>query len=246
MVLASLTWYPRNSMYCPHPWRTTTSSTQLLVTMFPTLSSVQRLTANNKLFEEAAEEVALTGLSRSGSEASSAAPSFERPEPLENGDFWAGFQDDILPEKENDKKVRFLRHQVFTLYRKLFSAAIFINLIIFIWLLVRGTNALEVAGVTIANLFVSILHRQDYVINAYFWLFTRVPLSWVFYWFSIRFDLYASSAFHSGFVRLLLASTTLEVSTLVVEFRAQSGLFYIPAKPPKSLPITEEWVHDDA
>ncbi|KAL9710960.1 hypothetical protein Ac2012v2_005500 [Leucoagaricus gongylophorus] len=166
--------------------------------MFPTLSSVQRLTANNKLFEEAAEEVALTGLSRSGSEASSAAPSFERPEPLENGDFWAGFQDDILPEKENDKKVRFLRHQVFTLYRKLFSAAIFINLIIFIWLLVRGTNALEVAGVTIANLFVSILHRQDYVINAYFWLFTRVPLSFPFWIRASAARVYHIGGLHSG------------------------------------------------
>ncbi len=96
---------------------------------------------------------------------------------LEKEDILAGFQDDILPEKENGKPVRFLRHQVFTLYRKLFSVVFLANLAVFVWLLVRGTNAQEVAGVTVANLFVSILHRQDYVINTYFWLATRIPLS---------------------------------------------------------------------
>lgn len=96
---------------------------------------------------------------------------------LEKGGIPSGFQDDVLPKKNNGKSVRFLRHQVFSLYRKLFSVVFLANLAVFVWLLVRGTNAQQVAGITIVNLFVSILHRQDYVINAYFWLFTRVPLS---------------------------------------------------------------------
>jgi len=147
--------------------------------MIPALSFVE---AHSKLIEETAEEVPLTRMKRSGLESSSIVSALEKAELLGNENFWAGFQDDTLPEKENDKKIRFLRHRVFTLYRKLFSITICLNLTILIWLLVRGTNALEVAGVAIANLFVSILHRQDYVTNAYFWLFTRVPLSYVPIW----------------------------------------------------------------
>jgi len=147
--------------------------------MIPALSFVE---AHSKLIEETAEEVPLTRMKRSGLESSSIVSALEKAELLGNENFWAGFQDDTLPEKENDKRIRFLRHRVFTLYRKLFSITICLNLTILIWLLVRGTNALEVAGVAIANLFVSILHRQDYVTNAYFWLFTRVPLSCVPIW----------------------------------------------------------------
>ena len=147
--------------------------------MIPALSFVE---AHSKIIEETAEEVPLTRMKRSGLESSSIVSALEKAELLGNENFWAGFQDDTLPEKENDKKIRFLRHRVFTLYRKLFSIIICLNLTILIWLLVRGTNALEVAGVAIANLFVSILHRQDYVTNAYFWLFTRVPLSYVPIW----------------------------------------------------------------
>jgi len=149
--------------------------------MIPALSSVN-VEAHSKLIEETAEEVALAKMKHPALEASSVVSALEKAEPLGNENFWAGFQDTILSEKENNKKIRFLRHQVFTLYRKLFSIVICLNLTILIWLLVRGTNALEVAGVTIANLCVSILHRQDYVINAYFWLFTRVPLSCVPIW----------------------------------------------------------------
>lgn len=135
-------------------------------------SSFEKPNAHDLLVKELAKEVTIPGTPVTGADASSVASSLEKEE-----DILAGFQDDVLPEKENGKKVRFLRHQVFTLYRKLFSVVFLTNLGIFIWYLARGTNALEVAGVTIANLFVSILHRQDYVINAYYWLFTRVPLS---------------------------------------------------------------------
>jgi hypothetical protein len=147
----------------------------------PTISSTssnETLAARDKLVEELAKEVTIVEIPATGSDASSVASSLEGAS-VDTEDVWAGFQDDILPDKENGKKVRFLRHQVFTLYRKLFSVVFLVNMAIFIWLLVRGTNALEVAGVAVANFFVSILHRQDYVINAYYWIFTRVPLSYV-------------------------------------------------------------------
>lgn len=138
----------------------------------PSTSSLDKtIKAHDQFVEKIAKEVTLQEKEVTSTDASSVAPS------LEKEDILAGFQDDVLPEKEDGRAVRFLRHQVFTLYRKLFSVVFLTNLGIFIWLLVRGTNAEEVAGVTVANLFVSILHRQDYVINAYFWLFTRVPLS---------------------------------------------------------------------
>lgn len=135
------------------------------------ISSIEKYAAHDRMVEKLAKEAAVSESPVVETDGSSVASSVEK------GDILAGFQDDILPDKENGKKTRFLRHQVFTLYRKLFSVVFLTNLAVFIWLLVRGTNALEVAGVTVVNLFVSILHRQDYVINAYFWVFTRVPLS---------------------------------------------------------------------
>ncbi|KAF9451754.1 hypothetical protein P691DRAFT_723282 [Macrolepiota fuliginosa MF-IS2] len=111
---------------------------------------------------------------------------------------WAGLQDDILPDKEGGSKASFLRHQVFTIYRRLFSVVFLVNLAIMIWMLVRGASALELARVAVANLFVSILHRQEYVINAYYWLCTSVPLSWPFWIRASAARVYHIGGFHSG------------------------------------------------
>ncbi|KXN88297.1 hypothetical protein AN958_07756 [Leucoagaricus sp. SymC.cos] len=156
-------------------------------------SSAEKLAVHDKFVLELAKEVTMEETPASGSDVSSVESSLEKAE-----DPWAGFQDDILPDKANGKKVRFLRHQVFTLYRKLFSVVFLVNMAIFIWLVVKGTNALEVAGITVANLFVSILHRQDYVINAYYWIFTRVPLSTPFWVRAAAARVYHIGGLHSG------------------------------------------------
>ncbi|KAF9452928.1 hypothetical protein P691DRAFT_695928 [Macrolepiota fuliginosa MF-IS2] len=161
--------------------------------MASSVSSMDKtIRVHDELVEKIAQEVSLQEIELTSPGAASVASS------LEKEDILAGFQDDVLPEKEDGRPVRFLRHQVFTLYRKFFSIVFLTNLGVFIWYLVRGANANDVAGVTIANLFVSILHRQDYVINAYFWLFTRVPLSAPFWIRAAAARVYHIGGFHSG------------------------------------------------
>lgn len=130
--------------------------------------------AHDKLVEKLAKEVLWQEDEVSKSDACSIASSLEKDERTET---IAGLEYATLPKKDDVRPLRFLRHRVFTLYRKLFSVVLVTNLALFTWFVVRGANAKEVAGAVVANLFVSIIHRQEYVINAYFWLFTRVPLS---------------------------------------------------------------------
>lgn len=143
----------------------------MATTTSPSTPTSDPQTACNRLVEGLAKEVTVPETPAGGTDVDSVASS------LEKEDILAGFQDDILPEKENRREVSFLRHQVLTLYRKLFIVVFLTNLGVFVWFIVRGANALEIAGVTVANLFVSILHRQEYVINTYYWVCTRVPLS---------------------------------------------------------------------
>jgi hypothetical protein len=91
---------------------------------------------------------------------------------------WEGYQDDILPEKTQSRFLRNLRHQVFSLYRRLFGVVMVTNMAIFIATLIRGsTNAQQLGLIVVANLFCAILMRQDYVINAFFTVLCAVPPS---------------------------------------------------------------------
>ena len=91
---------------------------------------------------------------------------------------WEGYEDEVLPEKTNGRTFRNLRHQVFSLYRRLFGIIFVTNMSIFIATLVRGnTNAKELGLIVVANLFCAILMRQDYVINAFFNVACSVPAS---------------------------------------------------------------------
>jgi hypothetical protein len=92
---------------------------------------------------------------------------------------WTGFEDDELPEKTNGKLLRNLRHQVLTLYRRLFGIVFLTNLGIIIATAVRGGFDSEFLGkIAIANLLIAVLMRQDYIINTFFCVFSSVPPSW--------------------------------------------------------------------
>ncbi|KAF8134789.1 hypothetical protein K438DRAFT_1911680 [Mycena galopus ATCC 62051] len=91
---------------------------------------------------------------------------------------WKGYEEDVLPDKLQGKKARNLRHLVFTLYRRLFGVVFVTNMAILIALLVRGADAPRLGLITLANLFVAVLMRQDYVVNALFSVFCAVPPSW--------------------------------------------------------------------
>ncbi|OCH91206.1 hypothetical protein OBBRIDRAFT_812254 [Obba rivulosa] len=116
----------------------------------------------------------------------------------EKGNVWDGYLDDDLPEKTNGRLVRNLRFQIFSLYRRLFGIVFITNMGIFINEAVRGTNAKHLGTITIANLFVSILMRQEYVINAFFTVACAAPLSWPLWIRRILGRVYSIGGIHSG------------------------------------------------
>ncbi|KAG6854584.1 hypothetical protein C0991_004920 [Blastosporella zonata] len=60
---------------------------------------------------------------------------------------WAGYEQDILPDKKESRVIRNLRHQIFYLYRRLFGIVFLTNLGLFIWYAVKGANAMEIGQV---------------------------------------------------------------------------------------------------
>lgn len=93
------------------------------------------------------------------------------------GNPWDGYEDQDVPQKTQSRPVRNLRLQIFTVYRRLFSVAFTINMAIFISYAVRGYSSRKVAEVTVANLFIAVVMRQDYVINVIFYVLSSVPQS---------------------------------------------------------------------
>lgn len=95
----------------------------------------------------------------------------------EKGEIWHGYQDDDLPEKIQTKFLRNLRFQIMSLYRRLFGIVFITNMGIFIATCVKDLNAKHLAEIVIANLFVAILMRQEYVINTFFAVACLAPQS---------------------------------------------------------------------
>lgn len=91
--------------------------------------------------------------------------------------FWSGYEKDVLPDKSQGRIARNLRHQVFSLYRRLFGVVFVANLAIFVAILFRGASTPHLGQIVLANLCCAILMRQDYVINAFFTFFCAVPTS---------------------------------------------------------------------
>ncbi|KAJ7250866.1 nonribosomal peptide synthetase 12 [Mycena haematopus] len=112
---------------------------------------------------------------------------------------WDGYEKDVLPVKLQGKKVRNLRHIVFSLYRRLFGVVFLTNIGIFISMLVRGgADAQRLGLITLANLFVAILMRQDYVVNTFFNVFCAVPTSWPLSIRRVCARVYHIGGLHSG------------------------------------------------
>ncbi|KAI0304358.1 nonribosomal peptide synthetase 12 [Multifurca ochricompacta] len=118
---------------------------------------------------------------------------------LEKGNPWDGHEHDVLPQKRQGTYIRNLRHQVFTLYRRLFGVVFAVNMSIFIAILCRGGESAQFLGlVVVANISCCIFMRQDYVINTFFNVFCAVPLSWSLYIRSICARVYHIGGLHSG------------------------------------------------
>ncbi|KAH9947577.1 hypothetical protein B0H21DRAFT_737879 [Amylocystis lapponica] len=111
---------------------------------------------------------------------------------------WEGYKDDPLPEKIHGHFIRNFRFQIFSLYRRLFSVVFITNMAVFIAYCVKGVNSKSLGQTVVANLFVAILMRQEYVINTWFAVCCAVPNTWPLWIRRILARVYAIGGFHSG------------------------------------------------
>ncbi|KAF7365226.1 putative three-domain protein adenylation-thiolation-dehydrogenase [Mycena venus] len=138
---------------------------------------------------------------------------------LKKSEAWDGYEQDPLPNKLEGRIVRNLRHQIFTLYRRLFGIVFVTNVTIAIVLLSRGANTQHLGLITLANLFVAILIRQEYVVNVFFNVFCAVPTSWSLSIRRVCARVYHIGGLHSGcaisgviWLALLCAQATKEAA----------------------------------
>ncbi|KAF8270856.1 hypothetical protein EI94DRAFT_1722080, partial [Lactarius quietus] len=141
---------------------------------------------------------------------------------LEKAEPWDGYEKYTLPPKKQGRFLRNLRHQVFSLYRRLFGIVLVVNMSIFVAILCQGGATAQRLGlIVIANISSSIFMRQDYVINAFFAIFCAVPLSWPLRIRTICARVYHIGGLHSGFAisGLLHAGPTVtSLLTVIVTF----------------------------
>ncbi|KZT09124.1 uncharacterized protein LAESUDRAFT_647112 [Laetiporus sulphureus 93-53] len=116
----------------------------------------------------------------------------------EKGEVWEGFEEDVLPDKEQPKLIRNLRFQIMSLYRRLFGIVFITNMGVFIWFCAKGANASQLGRVVVGNLFTAILMRQEYVINAWFAVACLAPRSWPLWIRRILARVYSIGGIHSG------------------------------------------------
>ncbi|KAK0441585.1 hypothetical protein EV421DRAFT_629180 [Armillaria borealis] len=114
------------------------------------------------------------------------------------GNPWDGYEDEAMPDKVQPRPVRNMRLQAFSIYRRLFSVVFITNMGIFISYAIRGYHSQKIALVTVANIFIAILMRQELVINALFLIFCSVPKSWPFFIRKTAARVYHLGGIHSG------------------------------------------------
>ncbi|KAK0504211.1 hypothetical protein EDD18DRAFT_491110 [Armillaria luteobubalina] len=114
------------------------------------------------------------------------------------GNPWDGYEGDEMPEKVQPRLVRNARLQAFSIYRRLFSVVFIMNMGFFISYAIRGYHSQKIALVTVANICIAILMRQELVINTLFLIFCSVPQSWPFFIRKTAARVYHLGGIHSG------------------------------------------------
>ncbi|EKM49537.1 uncharacterized protein PHACADRAFT_153957 [Phanerochaete carnosa HHB-10118-sp] len=116
------------------------------------------------------------------------------------GNVWDGYEDDEIPDKTQSKIMRNLRHQVFSLYRRLFGIVFVANMAVLIATFARPgrADAQHLGLIVVANLFCAILMRQDYVINIFFTVACAAPISWPLFIRRTCARVYHIGGLHSG------------------------------------------------
>jgi hypothetical protein len=108
-----------------------------------------------------------------------------------------------LPSKRGSRPYRYVRHTIFSLYRRLFSFVFIANLIIFIVLLATKLNSSalslqNVVAAAAANFMVGILMRNPQVVNMLFRIFGLCPTSAPLRLRRILAKVYHYGGLHSG------------------------------------------------
>jgi NAD(P)H-flavin reductase len=103
-----------------------------------------------------------------------------------------------LPSKNGFHGERWLRHRFFSLYRRLFSVILIGNFMAILLIVQRSVksrqvNLADLATATSVNLLVSVLMRQDHVINLLFKIATSVPT-----WFPLSIRRHLARVYHIG------------------------------------------------
>lgn len=83
-----------------------------------------------------------------------------------------------LPDKNQTKRVRGLRHRIFIVYRRLFTLVGLFNITAALAVVFTGVQRQWLGTVTAINLALAVLIRQDFVINALYTITCSVPKSW--------------------------------------------------------------------
>lgn len=160
---------------------------------------------------------------------------------------WTGYEDDDIPDKTQGKFMRNLRHQVFSLYRRLFGIVFIVNMAILIATFVQGApNAMQLGQIVIGNIFCSVLMRQEHVINAFFAVFTAVPPSYVVVPLPGSWVLIYVLAGRWLFVECALECTGSEASILGLQYQRQCGSLFLLSKRPGRLywlDLYVNWLH---
>ncbi|KAF9641918.1 hypothetical protein BDM02DRAFT_3080189, partial [Thelephora ganbajun] len=91
---------------------------------------------------------------------------------------WDGYLDEEYVDKKHPKIIRNLRHMFFSAYRRLFTLTFVTNMSVFVALAaIHRANTGNIAYAVVTNFAVSILVRQEYIINFLFDIFTSLPKS---------------------------------------------------------------------
>ncbi|KAF9649149.1 hypothetical protein BDM02DRAFT_3128577 [Thelephora ganbajun] len=99
-------------------------------------------------------------------------------EAKENAPYWDGYLDEEYIDKKHPKLVRNLRYMFFSAYRRLFTLTFVANMSVFVALsATHQANTRNIAYAIVTNFAVSILVRQEYIINLLFDIFTALPKS---------------------------------------------------------------------
>ncbi|KAF3911415.1 hypothetical protein ABW20_dc0103423 [Dactylellina cionopaga] len=118
-----------------------------------------------------------------------------------------------LPEKRLAKPLRNLRYISMIIYRRIFAVIFVANMVPFFYLLIKGTTCTTLATACSINLLFSICIRQEFIVNALFFLACLVPRSWPLWLRKNTAKVYHLGGLHSG----CAVSATFWFAFLIVE-----------------------------